>query len=139
MADPTVTSLQVLKILYTTISQLPKHNQWIGSNGVSIRTLVTDLVVQDSLIDVLLNDLDVYKTKALEEWSPDSDSGFCPKTIETHPLFTEGYTHAKNLEVRLNGIIFILESLVIQGPRVSSDQLERLWDILVGGTKLPGD
>lgn len=95
----------------------------MGSNGISIKTLVTDLVTQDSLIDVLLNDLDVYKQKALEEWSLEGDSKFCPKTIETYPLFSEGYTHAKNLEVRLNGIIFILESVVLQGPRVSSDQL----------------
>jgi len=41
-----------------------------------------------------LNDLDVYKSKALKEWNPESDAlGFSSRTIETYPLFSEGYTH----------------------------------------------
>ena len=86
-----------------------------------MKTCVTELVTQSSLIDILLNDLEVYKTKVLKEWNPESDAaGLSPRTIETYPLFSEGYTHARNLEVRLNGILFILESTIIQGPRVSA-------------------
>lgn len=36
-----------------------------------------------------------------------------PRTIETLPLFIEGYTHSKNLDVRLNGILFVLDAIVI--------------------------
>lgn len=41
--------------------------------------------------------------------------------------------------MRLNGILFILDSLIIQGPRVTGIQLQRLWDSLIVNTKLPGD
>jgi len=36
-------------------------------------------------------------------------------------------------------MLFILESIIIQGPRLSAEQLQRLWDILITKTKLPGD
>ena len=78
----------------------------------------------------------------LEIWHDedvDEPNALCPRTIETMPLFIEGYTHGKNLDVRLNGIIFILESTIINGPRISAEQVQKLWDILITKTKLPGD
>ena len=86
--------------------------------------------------------MQTYKEKVLKEWhsedTPESNV-LQPRTIETLPLFLEGYTHSKNLEVRLNGIFFILDSTIIQGPRISAEQLQRLWDVLITNTKLPGD
>ena len=80
------------------------------------------MVADAQLIDVLINDLQAYKETALKEWQPENVTDtnvFSPRTIETHPLFAEGYTHAKNLDVRLTGLLFILESTVIQGPRLT--------------------
>ena len=74
------------------------------------------MVADAQLIDILINDLESYKELALKEWRPDdvTDTNvFSPRTIETHKLFSEGYTHAKNLEVRLTGLQFILESTII--------------------------
>ena len=107
-----------------------------------MKTLVTDLYGNQQLFDVLLQDLEAYKEKAWKEWQPDNltDSNvFSPKTIDTFPLFGEGFTHAKNLDVRMNGILFILETVAIKGPLINAQQLQRIWDILVGGNKLPGD
>ena len=59
--------------------------------------------------------------------------------METYQLFAEGYTHAKNLEVRLQGILFLLENALINGPRITAPQLERLWDILIVKSVIPGD
>ena len=74
-----------------------------------------------NVANLLCKSLKESKTKVLKEWNPESDAaGLSPRTIETYPLFSEGYTHARNLEVRLNGILFILESTIIQGPRVSA-------------------
>ena len=64
---------------------------------------------------------------------------FSDRTVETYQLFAEGYTHAKNLEVRLQGILFLLENALINGPRITAPQLERLWDILIVKSVIPGD
>ena len=80
------------------------------------------MVADAQLIDILINDLQSYKELALKEWQPDNVTDtnvFSPRTIETHQLFSEGYTHAKNLDVRLTGLLFILESTIIQGPRLT--------------------
>ena len=106
-----------------------------------MKTFVTELVTETQLLDILLQDLQAYKENAIKLWQEDADENgvFCPKTIETFPLFNEGYTHSKNLEVRLDGILFILDTVQIQGPRIQAEQLQRLWDILITNTKLPGD
>ena len=116
MSDPTVISLQVLKIMFKTINWLPRHQAWMNNNSTTMRTFVTDLCTDMQIIDILLQDLETYKNLALEQWQPDNVKDlnvFSPRTIDTHPLFNEGYTHAKNLEVRLNGLLFILDSVIV--------------------------
>lgn len=54
ISDPTVISLQVLKILYKTISWLPKAMAWMNSTSINMKTLVTDLYGNQQLFDVLL-------------------------------------------------------------------------------------
>lgn len=144
VSDPTLISLQVLKIMFKTISWLPKHNNnaWINNNQVTMKSLVTELVVDIKLVDILLQDLESYKEQILKDWQPenvDDPHAFSPSTIETLPLLSEGFTHSKNLEVRLNGILFILETVEVNGPRFFADQLQRLWNTLIVNTKLPGD
>ena len=85
---------------------------------------MTELVTDTQLIDILLQDLESYKESALKEWQPDNlvdVNVFSPLTIGTLPLLSEGFTHGKNLEVRLNGILFILESMQVNQPRVSAN------------------
>lgn len=109
-------SIQVLKILFKTISWLPRHSTWNNNNGVNMRAFVTELVVNQQIIDILLQDLQSYKENVLKLWSPEAtedNSVLNPRNIETFPLFIEGYTHEKNLEVRLNGILYILEQAQI--------------------------
>ena len=140
VSDPSLISLQVLKILFKTISWLPRQTAWMNNQSITMKSFVTELVTEAQLIDVLLQDLQSYKENALKLWQNEDGNGvFCPRTLDTFPLFNEGYTHGKNLEVRLSGLLFILESTVIQGPRISAEQLQRLWDILLTNTKLPGD
>ena len=72
-----------------------------------MKAVVTELVQDSQLIDILLQDLEAYKQSILQEWQPDNLDDlnvFSPRTIETFPLLSEGFTHSKNLEVRLNGI-----------------------------------
>ena len=124
VSDPTVISLQVLKIMFKTISWLPKQNAWVNSNQITMKAFVTELVTDTQLIDILLQDLESYKESALKEWQPDNlvdTSVFSPLTIGTLPLLSEGFTHGKNLEVRLIGILFILESMQVNQPRVSAN------------------
>lgn len=54
MSDPTVVSLQVLKIMFKTLSWLPKHTAWVNSNQVTMKAFVTELVADTQLIDILL-------------------------------------------------------------------------------------
>ena len=113
--------------MFKTISWLPKHNNaWVNSNQVTMKALVTELVTDIKLIDILLQDLEAYKESVLTEWQPEDINdlnALSPQTIETMPLLSEGFTHSKNLEVRLNGILFILETVELNGPRVNEDQL----------------
>ena len=65
ISDPTVISLQVLKIFFKTISWLPRHSSWNNNNGVNMRAFVTELVTDSQIIEILLQDLQSYKEKVL--------------------------------------------------------------------------
>ena len=113
ISDPTVISLDVLKIFFKTLNMLPKHNY---NKNITMKMYVTELVTNETLIDILLQDLQSYKEAVLKIWHSEDvpeRNTLQPSTIDTLPLFIEGYTHSKNLDVRLNGILFILDATVI--------------------------
>jgi len=47
LSDPTVISLQVLKIFFKTISWLPRHQAWGNSKNVTMKTFVTELATNE--------------------------------------------------------------------------------------------
>ena len=58
-----------------------------------------------------MNDLQAYVIKARALWEKKGQSNgiFDASTIDSFPMFEEGLTHAENVAVRLNMIIFLLD------------------------------